>query len=314
MLNNNYAATTAAIIRNSFPNITAPKQVSLADMLENVGNDYQTGLQKRADNALTEEMVAQNPNDEARIRQMGGRAYADMLKSDQQRAEDRQWHLDDLAAQRDFQREQQDRTLANQLRMFNMREQQQQQAIADRENQLQSAVQSGLISPEEYNLAKKRDLLGDIIKADNTQQNDEEQSLKLAQDSINQLADVARDNRIGVFTDWRRGKGLISKETEKEYGKISSAVAGVAPRAIANLKKAGVSGINSLQEFMTYIGLPQSPTSAQIEGALPLMAQIAGVENPLKETQAQKMKGLFGRSNGLQAGQKIGNFTVIGVE
>ena len=105
MLDKNYAGTTASIIRSTFPNITAPKQVDLVSMLDQVGKDYQTGLQVRADNKLTDEMIAQNPEDEARIRQMGGRAYADMLKSDAQRAEERQWHLDDLEAQRQFQRD-----------------------------------------------------------------------------------------------------------------------------------------------------------------------------------------------------------------
>jgi len=105
MLNKNYAGTTASIIRSTFPNITAPKQTDLVSMLDQVGKDYQTGLQVRADNKLTDEMIAQNPEDEARIRQMGGRAYADMLKSDAQRAEERQWHLDDLESQRQFQRD-----------------------------------------------------------------------------------------------------------------------------------------------------------------------------------------------------------------
>lgn len=105
MLDKNYAGTTASIIRSTFPNITAPKQTDLVSMLDQVGKDYQTGLQVRADNKLTDEMIAQNPEDEARIRQMGGRAYADMLKSDAQRAEERQWHLDDLEAQRQFQRD-----------------------------------------------------------------------------------------------------------------------------------------------------------------------------------------------------------------
>lgn len=241
--------------------------------------------------------------------------FANYQQDQAQRAEERQWHLDDLESQRQFQREQQDRSLANQMRMFNMRQQAVQQAETDRENQLKSALESGMITADEYNQAKRRDLLGEIAK---TVEPDvtEEQSRKQAQDSINQLAGVAQRNNIGVFTDWRRSHGLTGAETEREYGRISSAVAGLAPRAISKLKEAGVSGINSLPEFMTYIGLPQKPTSEQIAGAIPMMAQIAGVDNPLanQPTQAQKMKGLFGKSNGIQAGQKIGNFTVIGVE
>lgn len=242
--------------------------------------------------------------------------FANYQQDQARRAEERQWHLDDLESQRQFQREQQDRSLANQMRMFNMRQQAGQQAEADRENQLKSALESGMITADEYNQAKRRDLLGEIAK---TVEPDvtEEQSRKQAQDSINQLAGVAERNNIGIFTDWRRSHGLTGAETEREYGRISSAVAGLAPRAIAKLKESGVSGINSLPEFMTYIGLPQNPTSAQIAGAIPMMAQIAGVDNPLanQPTQAQKMKGLFGKQmGGVQVGQQIGNFKVIGVE
>lgn len=284
MLNKNYAGTTASIIRSTFPNITAPKQTDLVNMLDQVGKDYQTGLQVRADNKLTDEMIAQNPEDEARIRQMGGRAYADMLKSDAQRAEERQWHLDDLESQRQFQRD----------------------LLRDKLN-------------NEFALAKYKAGLAKNLQTNDNPEPDvtEDQSRKQAQDSINQLAGVAQRNNIGIFTDWRRSHGLTGAETEREYGRISSAVAGLAPRAISKLKEAGVSGINSLPEFMTYIGLPQNPTSAQIEGALPLMAQIAGVDNPLanQPTQAQQMKGIFGKPiSGVQVGQQIGNFKVIGVE
>lgn len=224
--------------------------------------------------------------------------FANYQQNQAQRAEERQWHLDDLAAQRDFQREQQDRSLANQLRMFNMREQAEADAIDAENKRLQDALDSGLISPEEYNQKKRVQVLGDIAKSAEPNVT-EEQSRQQAQNAINQLAGVAERNNIGVFTDLRRNFGLTGKGTEQEYGRISSAVAGVAPRAIANLKKAGVSGINSLQEFMTYIGLPQNPTSQQIAGALPMMAEIAGVENPLAKqpTQAQKMKGIFGKYN-----------------
>ena len=111
-------------------------------------------------------------------------------------------------------------------------------------------------------------------------------SLDLAQQGINQLAQVGKDNNIGVFTNWRREHGLTGKDVENDLGKISSGVAAIAPKAISNLKAAGVSGINSLPEFMTYIGLPQNPTSKQILGAIPMMAQIAGVKNPLAETQS----------------------------
>lgn len=127
--------------------------------------------------------------------------------------------------------------------------------------------------------------LSDALK-NQTDEQAKADSLDLAQQGINQLAQVGKDNNIGVFTNWRREHGLTGKDVENDLGKISSGVAAIAPKAISNLKAAGVSGINSLPEFMTYIGLPQNPTSKQILGAIPLMAQIAGVKNPLEQTPA----------------------------
>lgn len=143
-----------------------------------------------------------------------------------------------------------------------------------------------LTGNDEYDKVILKDAAEKAVKAKETEENDE-RSRKQAQDSINQLASVADRNNIGVFTDWFRSKGLTGAQVEKDLGEISSAVAGLAPRAISNLKNAGVSGINSLSEFMTYIGLPQNPTSKQIAGAIPMMAQIAGVENPYAQKEVK---------------------------
>lgn len=105
MLNRDFTNSTLNIIRSTMPKIEAPIQPDWAGIIRQAGNDYQTGKQLQADNALTEQLIAENPEKEAEIRQMGGRAYADMLKADAKRAEERQWKLDDLASQRDFQRE-----------------------------------------------------------------------------------------------------------------------------------------------------------------------------------------------------------------
>lgn len=102
MLLKDFASSTANIIRANRPDITAPIQPDWAGIIRQAGKDYQTGKQLQADNALTEQLVSENPEKEAEIRQMGGRAYADMLKADAERAEDRQWALDDRQAQRDF--------------------------------------------------------------------------------------------------------------------------------------------------------------------------------------------------------------------
>jgi len=274
MLNRDFTNSTLNIIRSTMPKIEAPIQPDWAGIIRQAGNDYQTGKQLQADNALTEQLVSENPEKEAEIRQMGGRAYADMLKAEEQRAEERQWALDDRQAQRDFQRE--------------MLDYQTQRALG-----LEGVRQANAMK-----LAEFKNGLNDLAKAqaDEEKAKLEQESYDQAQNGINQLFDVAERNNIGVFTDWRRNHGLTGKETEQEYGRISSAVAAVAPRAISKLKAAGVTGINSLPEFMTYIGLPQNPTSQQIMGALPMMAQIAGVENPVKNKSLKEFN-----NNGMNA-------------
>jgi len=251
MLNRDFSNSTLNIIRSTRPNIEAPAQQDYIGMIQQAGKNFNEGM-------LTKQMIDEHPEDKARIRQMGGSAYADMLKEDELRAEKRQQELDDIAAQRDFQREMMDAQLKNSFALENMRHN---NAMGLAQFKAGLAAQNGGVtaSPEQI----------------------EAQSREQAQSAINQLGEVAERNKIGVFTNWRREHGLTGKETEQEYGRISSAVAGLAPRAISKLKAAGVSGINSLPEFMTYIGLPQNPTSEQIRGALPMMAQIAGVDNPL---------------------------------
>lgn len=236
----------------------------------------QSGDQEKIDSALAD----YNPE-----------SYADVMTAREKRQQD----LDDLQAKQDFQREMMDLQNQRAIQLENMRH-----------NNAMGLAQF------------KASLANQMMGVDGQT---EDSGYKQAQDSINQLYDVAKNDNIGVFTNWRREHGLTGKETEREYGRISSAVAGLAPRAISKLKAAGVSGINSLPEFMTYIGLPQNPTSQQIMGAIPMMAQIAGVENPIKDEPVQpknpipqQQPSLKSFNNGLQAGQKIGKFTVIGVE
>lgn len=290
MVGQTRAGIIAQIGQLTTPKITEGRSVDLAGAMRNFVSGFNQGKEWKADKLQTE---AKN-------------AYIDALQSGDENAINQAWADYDpagyakamqdqkaIAEQRAFQEKMQQQAFNNQWGLAKYRERMAQNAIDDENARLQNALDSGLISQEEYNQKRRSQILGDIAKGAEPDVS-EEQSKQLAQNAINTLGEVAKDNKIGVFTDWRRGKGLISKDTEREYGRISSAVAGVAPRAIANLKKAGVSGINSLQEFMTYIGLPQNPTSQQIAGALPLMAEIAGVENPIKAEQKKSGLGLFG--------------------
>jgi len=179
--------------------------------------------------------------------------YAKYLDDQAIRAENRAWALEDQATK--------------QRNALDLLAQQQQNALALENLRNQNA--RGLA---EY----KAGLSGGVADVN---------SIDIAQKGIDQLAEVGKAGNIGVFTDWRRRHGLtgwFDNDVETDMGKISSAVAAVAPRAIANLKKSGVSGINTKGEFMQYIGLPENPTSEQILGALPLMSEIAGTKNPLE--------------------------------
>lgn len=107
-----------------------------------------------------------------------------------------------------------------------------------------------------------------------------------AQMGIDTLKDIADRNSIGSWTRFRNAAKLSSEQQEKDLGALSASIAAIAPQAIAGLKAAGVSGINTLGEFMQYIGLPENATSTQIKGALPLIAQILGKENPYGQQTA----------------------------
>lgn len=109
----------------------------------------------------------------------------------------------------------------------------------------------------------------------------------LAQMGINQLAQVANDGRIGGMTRFRNEFNLASDAQRQDLGKISSSIAAIAPIAIQRLKESGVSGINTLGEFMTYVGLPENPNSEQIKGALPSIAQIVGAKLPTSDSKQQ---------------------------
>jgi hypothetical protein len=96
------------------PKIEAPIQPDWAGIIRQAGNDYNEG-------ALTRKMIDEHPEDEALIRQKGGSAYADMLKAEEQRAEERQWALDDTKNKQDFQRELLDAQYKNALNLEGVR-------------------------------------------------------------------------------------------------------------------------------------------------------------------------------------------------
>lgn len=245
-------ARVGALTRPEFRNMPT---LDLGGALDNYTNARDKSLEAARRQAYVDELTAAHPDDAAQIA-ANPDAYVKMLNDNAAAERDQQYKMDILKAQ-----------LGNSLALENVRN----------ANAMGLAKLAAELKTQEGTGIDKQALA-------------EQESYDLAQNAINQLYDVAKENKIGVFTDRLRNIGLTGKATEQEYGRISSAIAGLAPKAISKLKAAGVSGVNSLPEFMTYVGLPQNPTSQQIMGALPLMAQIAGVENPVKTevTQTQK--------------------------
>jgi hypothetical protein len=107
MLNRDFAGTTARIA--STTNITPVEQVDYAGALKNFLNEYRTSadryekqkdkeLLKSKTDALTNAIKGGNQDEiNNALATVDPVAYAQMLKSDAQRAEDRKWALDDMA-------------------------------------------------------------------------------------------------------------------------------------------------------------------------------------------------------------------------
>lgn len=157
-----------------------------------------------------------------------------------------------------------------------------QQRLKQQEKQigLMTPYQQAMLGIEERKLGALEDKKAaeDLLKAQ-----EEQKSIQNAQSGVNTMKDVADRNRLSRFQNswfnsWDKG-------IQEDQGMLASAIAAVAPRAISKLKAAGVSGVNTLGEFMTYVGLPENATSAQIAAAVPLISEIIGVDNPYSADQ-----------------------------
>lgn len=113
------------------------------------------------------------------------------------------------------------------------------------------------------------------------------QSEAAAMRGLSELYGVAERDKIGNFTRGRQAWNATFDSQEQDLGALSAGLAAIAPMAISKLKEAGVSGVNSLPEFMTYVGLGENPTSAQLRGALPI------ISNTLGFTDVSKMGGQY---------------------
>lgn len=122
--------------------------------------------EKQRRQAMVDEMTAQHPEAAAQIAAdpMG---YAKMLEERAKAERDQQFKMDMLNRQFSNSLALADRQNANSIGLAKMRNELQNQAAANAKEQraaeLEEALNSGMITKEQYNLAKQRDLLGDIV-------------------------------------------------------------------------------------------------------------------------------------------------------
>jgi hypothetical protein len=122
--------------------------------------------EKQRRQAMVDEMTAQHPEAAAQIAAdpMG---YAKMLEERAKAERDQQFKMDMLNRQFSNSMALADRQHANSVGLAKMRDELQNQAAANakaqRAAELDEALNSGMITKEQYNLAKQRELLGDIV-------------------------------------------------------------------------------------------------------------------------------------------------------
>jgi hypothetical protein len=122
--------------------------------------------EKQRRQAMVDEMTAQHPEAAAQIAAdpMG---YAKMLEERAKAERDQQFKMDMLNRQFSNSMALADRQHANSVGLAKMRDELQNQAAANakaqRAAELEEALNSGMITKEQYNRAKQRDLLGDIV-------------------------------------------------------------------------------------------------------------------------------------------------------
>lgn len=183
---------------------------------------------------------------------------------------------------------------ANYLDQQQRQQQAREWALADAERNHQWDMDKlATMNNNALGLAKAKAML-----ENNQKQEARAKALADAETGIAQLQDVADRGRIGPWTRFAQKMNLADSEQQNDFGRITSAIAAIAPLAIQNIRNAGVSGVNTLGEFMNYVGLPENPTSEEIQGALPMISQILGVrtksQTPISQLQAPASQNIGG--------------------
>ena len=313
MLLKDFASSTANIIRANRPDITAPIQPDWAGIIRQAGKDYNEG-------ALTRKMIDEHPEDEALIRQKGGSSYADMLKADAERAEDRQWALDDRQAQRDFQRELLDAQTQRAFALENMRNQNA-RSLAEFKAGLSgdTTAQKNIgylqtlgYSPEEaaalYYSGNNPTLDMSTLGKKGYEAYDKEQGKALAKQQEQQRLAEQNDARlkavqeslqnnpdtVGFYSPLKTAVARVLGDAgDKDYlanrGYNLRALGEVQNALIAEAKASGQSGINTASEIRQATkGLNENSSYEEIDGALRAMQDsIQRLRNSQKQGYSQ---------------------------
>lgn len=157
-------ARVGALTRPQFRNMPT---LDLGGAVDNFMNARDKSLEAARRQAYVDELTQAHPEDAAKIA-ANPEAYMKMLNDNAAAERDQQFKMDQLKAQYDYMAARDAQQNANQIGLAKLRvaleNQMAEKAKAERAAQLDEALKSGMISQDEYNLAKRRDMLGDIIK------------------------------------------------------------------------------------------------------------------------------------------------------
>lgn len=156
-------AQVGALTRPRFRNMPT---LDLGGAFDNFMNARDKSLEAARRQAYVDELTAKHPEAAAQIA-ADPAAYDKMLQDNMAAERDQQFKMDQLQKQYDLAMARDANQHANAVGLAKMRMDLENQAIAnaraERAAQLDEALNSGMITQEQYNLAKQRDLLGDIV-------------------------------------------------------------------------------------------------------------------------------------------------------
>lgn len=156
-------AQVGALTRPQFRNMPT---LDFGGAVDNFMNARDKSMADARRQAYADTLTQAHPEDATRIA-VDPMAYAKMLEEKESAERDQQFKMDMLKAQFDNSLALENTRNANAVGLAKMRMDLENQALAnaraERAGQLDEALNSGMITQEQYNLAKQRDLLGDIV-------------------------------------------------------------------------------------------------------------------------------------------------------